>query len=106
MCRKALCVPPDIFERGDCYFRTQRGGRGAQHARHVNGFSIVRKKQINSLCGSSLASFMTIKIVEPLCSVRTAAEWKREKEESSKDFHQGLINPDSLRSGRWVFESK
>lgn len=83
---KALCVPPDIFESGDCYFHTQRGGHGTQHTRHVNGFSIVRKKQINSLCGSSLASFMTIKIVEPLCSVRAAAEWKREKNRAVKIF--------------------
>lgn len=86
VCGKALCVPLDIFESGDCYFRTQRGGHGAQHARHVNGFSIVRKQQINSLCASSLASFMTIKIVEPLCSVRTAAEWKREKKRAVKIF--------------------
>lgn len=86
VCGKALCVPLDIFESGDCYFRTQRGGHGAQHTRHVNGFSIVRKQQINSLCASSLASFMTIKIVEPLCSVRTAAEWKREKKRAVKIF--------------------
>lgn len=38
-----------------------RGGHGAQHTRHVNDFSIVRKKQINRRCGSNLASFMTIK---------------------------------------------
>lgn len=62
------------FQGAEYCFHAQRGGHGAQHTQHVNGFSIVRKKQISAVYASRLASSVTIKIVRSLCSVHSAGE--------------------------------